>query len=52
MKESRYMASTELNQLMWLSAAVQALEKILKTKVVCAGSAWPKPTRTRLLMTA
>lgn len=30
MKESRYMASTELNQLMWLSAAVQALEKILK----------------------
>ena len=30
MKESRYMASTELNQLMWLSASVQALEKILK----------------------
>lgn len=30
MKESRYMASTELNQLMWLSAAVQAFEKILK----------------------
>lgn len=30
MKESRYMASTELNQLMWLSASVQALEIILK----------------------
>lgn len=30
MKESRYMASTELNQLMWLSAGVQALEIILK----------------------
>lgn len=30
MKESRYMASTELNQLMWLSAAVQALGKILE----------------------
>lgn len=30
MKESRYMASTELNQLIWLSASVQALEKILK----------------------
>ncbi len=29
MKESRYMASTELNQLMWLSAGVQALEIIL-----------------------
>lgn len=29
MKESRYMASTELNQLMWLSTAVQVIKKIL-----------------------
>lgn len=30
MKHAPYMASTELNQLMWLSAFVQAMEKILK----------------------
>lgn len=30
MKESKYMASKELNQLMWLSAAVQSIEKILE----------------------
>lgn len=30
MKESRYMASTELNELMWLSGTVQAIEKILE----------------------
>lgn len=32
MKQAPYMAATELQQLMWLSAFVQALENILADK--------------------
>lgn len=33
MKESRYMASKELNELMWLSAAIQSVALILENEV-------------------